>query len=82
MRVANGMPASVVGWTTVHVKEWLIRHDFTMYTHLLCDIHRIDGTALLMLTEDDLKSPPLNIEVNLNFKTRNSVTKSEGRQAI
>lgn len=59
------LPASLLDWEIKHVKEWLILQEFTQYCHLLCDIHRIDGPALLMLTEDDLKKPPLNIQVGI-----------------
>lgn len=45
------------------MKEWLVKNGFSKYSHLICDIHRINGTALLMLTEEDLKNPPLRIEV-------------------
>lgn len=66
------LPISATEWTETHVKQWLIQCGFGSYAHLLCDIHKINGTALLMLTEKDLRSPPLSIEVNCqcitNFK--------------
>jgi len=57
------LPGIVTEWTTIHVKEWLMQHGFGGYTKLICDVHCIDGTALLMLTEDDLRNPPLKIEI-------------------
>lgn len=54
---------SVTKWTSNEVKEWLIKNGFNNYSHLLCDVHKINGTSLLMLTEEDLKNPPLKIEV-------------------
>jgi len=57
------LPGVVTEWTKFHVKEWLMQLGFGGYTKLICDIHRIDGKALLMLTEDDLKNPPLKIKI-------------------
>lgn len=57
------LPASATDWNESHVKQWLTQCGFGTYAHLLCDIHKINGTALLMLSEKDLRSPPLNIEV-------------------
>lgn len=62
------LPPSPVKWKPSHVREWLSHCGFGQYAHLLCDIHKIDGTALLLLTEDDLKNPPLKIEVPTNDK--------------
>ena len=65
------LPVSAFDWTTDHVRRWLVQQDFEHYTYLLCDVHLIDGTALLMLTEDDLKNPPLSIEVSpVPFKSK------------
>jgi hypothetical protein len=33
------------------------------YTKIICDQHKIDGPALLMLQEQDLRQPPLQLEV-------------------
>ncbi|XP_032781744.2 sphingomyelin synthase-related protein 1 [Daphnia magna] len=57
------LPSSATDWTEAHVKEWLTHIGFGSYGTLLCDVHKINGTALLMLSEKDLKSPPLSIEV-------------------
>jgi len=57
------LPQSALHWSSNHVKEWLTQNGFGHYAHLFCDIHKINGPALLMLTEEDLKNP-LNIEVN------------------
>lgn len=54
-------------WTIDDVKEWLEENGFHNYVTLLCHRHRIDGKALLTLSESDLKSPPLSIQVNTNF---------------
>ena len=56
------LPPSALHWTCNHVKEWLSQNGFGHYAHLFC-LHKINGPALLMLTEEDLKNP-LNIEVN------------------
>jgi len=50
-------------WTTAEVKAWLKSKGLGKYGDLLCDQHNIDGTALLMIQEDDLKSPPLKLSV-------------------
>lgn len=54
---------TVSEWTQDDVKTWLEENDFGMYVQLLCNIHRIDGKALLTLSEIDLKSPPLSMKV-------------------
>ena len=64
------LPQSALHWSSNHVKEWLTQNGFGHYAHLFCDIHKINGPALLMLTEEDLKNP-LNIEVNNEKKCFN-----------
>lgn len=51
-------------WTLDDVKTWLEESDFGEYVNLLCYTHRIDGKALLTLSENDLKSPPLSMHVS------------------
>ncbi|XP_046551654.1 LOW QUALITY PROTEIN: sphingomyelin synthase-related protein 1-like [Haliotis rubra] len=53
----------VVNWSCEDVEYWLQANNFTRYRQLLCEEHKIDGLALLSLTEDDLRRPPLNIPV-------------------
>lgn len=53
----------VLEWSTDEVSEWLERKGYREYVYLLCDEHHINGKALLLLTEQDLRSPPLNIQV-------------------
>lgn len=53
----------VIEWSPKTVAEWLEAKGFSKYTYLICDQHRIDGKILLLLNENDLKSPPLGIEV-------------------
>jgi len=45
------------------VKRWLVSLGFSRYAKQLCDAHRVDGTALIMLSEEDLKQPPLNLDI-------------------
>lgn len=52
-----------MNWTSDHVKEWLNAHDHSKFCFLLCEQHAIDGRALLLLTESDLRSPSLGIQV-------------------
>lgn len=54
---------SVCAWTTSNVAEWLAENGFDGYVKLFTVEHRIDGKALVMLTEDDLRSPPLSLRV-------------------
>ena len=53
----------VENWTCEGVGAWLESKDLGEYAQLLCAEHKIDGQALLTLTEDDLRSPPVNITV-------------------
>ena len=50
-------------WSVERVGEWLKELDFAEYKDLLCAQHKIDGLALITLTEHDLKSEPLNMKV-------------------
>ncbi|XP_034238891.1 sphingomyelin synthase-related protein 1 isoform X2 [Thrips palmi] len=52
---------SPVLWTTDHVKEWMMTNNHSKLIHLFCEDHAIDGKALLLLTESDLRSPSLGI---------------------
>lgn len=54
---------SVYSWTVLDVAEWLVENDFDGYVNLFTTEHGIDGRALMMLTEDDLRSPPLSLRV-------------------
>lgn len=53
----------IIEWSPETVAEWLEEKGHSKYVNLLCYQHNIDGKALLLLTECDLKSPPLSIEV-------------------
>lgn len=57
----------VLEWSTDEVSEWLERKGYREYVYLLCNEHHINGKALLLLTEQDLRSPPLNIQVNMSI---------------
>ena len=39
----------VLKWTTSDVRSWLTELGMARYAKLLCDQHKIDGPALLML---------------------------------
>lgn len=54
---------SPISWTGNHVKQWLNANNHSKFNFLLCDQHAIDGKALLLLTESDLKSSSLGIQV-------------------
>lgn len=57
----------VIEWSCESVAEWLEDKGHSKYIELLCSIHEIDGRALLLLTEHDLRTPPLNIQVGLRY---------------
>jgi len=57
--------ASVLDWTVDDVAIWLRGNGHEQYIHLLCGDHRIDGKALLLLTETDFRTDPLNIQVDI-----------------
>lgn len=57
--------ASVLDWTVDDVAIWLRGNGHERYIYLLCENHRIDGKALLLLTEADFRTDPLNIQVNI-----------------
>lgn len=50
-------------WTVSDVRSWLEENGFRDYCDLLCARHCIDGKALLTLSENDLKSSPLSMQV-------------------
>lgn len=50
-------------WTTEDVRRWLDDKKLGRYAPLFCDEHKIDGRALLMLSEHDLKNPPLQLQI-------------------
>ncbi|XP_006011944.1 sphingomyelin synthase-related protein 1 isoform X1 [Latimeria chalumnae] len=58
-----GSQLSIRRWTTKHAAKWLKEEGFSEYVDLLCNKHRLDGLALLTLTEYDLRSPPLELKV-------------------
>ena len=56
-------PSPVLQWTPSHVRSWLTGLGLAKYSKQLCDQHRIDGPALLMLQEEDLRQPPLSLDI-------------------
>ena len=60
--------SSVLTWTTGDVRTWLAELGLARYSKLFCDHHKIDGPALLMIQEQDLKQPPLQLEVMGDIK--------------
>lgn len=58
--------ASVLDWTVDDVAIWLRGNGHEQYINLLCENHRIDGKALLLLAETDFRTAPLNIQVDLS----------------
>lgn len=54
--------ADVTSWTITDVGVWLKSIGFEKFDGLICREHEIDGKALLALTENDLRSPPLQLK--------------------
>uniref|UniRef100_UPI00398EB5D6 sphingomyelin synthase-related protein 1 isoform X1 n=2 Tax=Pristiophorus japonicus TaxID=55135 RepID=UPI00398EB5D6 len=59
----TGSQFNIRRWTNKHVARWLKEEGFNEYVDLLCNKHRLDGIALLTLTEYDLRCPPLELKV-------------------
>ena len=45
---------NVEDWSTRDVSKWLQRQGYKKYAKILCEDHKIDGKALLLLTECDI----------------------------
>ncbi|KRX38976.1 Sphingomyelin synthase-related protein 1 [Trichinella murrelli] len=54
---------SVYSWDTNDVAKWLIEEGFASYVDLISKKHSIDGLALINLSEQDLRQPPLSLDV-------------------
>ncbi|XP_067828678.1 sphingomyelin synthase-related protein 1 isoform X1 [Heptranchias perlo] len=59
----TGSQFNIRRWTNRHVAKWLKEEGFSEYIDLLCNKHRLDGIAVLTLTEYDLRCPPLELKV-------------------
>ena len=61
--VMSVLAAGVMSWGKEDVRAWLFRIGLQRYSETLCDVHNMDGPALLMLQESDLRQPPLQMSV-------------------
>ena len=59
----SALAAGVMSWGKEDVRAWLTRIGLERYSETLCDVHNMDGPALLMLQESDLRQPPLQMTV-------------------
>ena len=57
------LAAGVMSWGKEDVRAWLVRIGLERYSETLCDVHNMDGPALLMLQESDLRQSPLQMTV-------------------
>lgn len=57
------MMKAVNQWSPEDVGEWLKSSGFEDYIALFRNEHKIDGSCLLTLNEEDLRSPPLQLKV-------------------
>lgn len=58
-----GQGKDVHRWTCKDVGLWLKRNGFEEHVDLFSNQHKIDGKALLVLNEDDLRNPPLELKI-------------------
>ena len=58
-----GQGKDVHRWTSKDVGLWLKGNGFDDYVDLFSNEHKIDGKALLVLNEDDLRNPPLELKI-------------------
>ena len=66
MRTAEknmGQGKDVHQWTCQDVGLWLKGNGFDDYVNLFSNEHKIDGKALLVLNEDDLRNSPLELNI-------------------
>ena len=54
---------SVLDWSISDVRSWLTELGMARYCSLFCDQHSITGQALVMMSERDLRQPPLELSV-------------------
>ena len=45
----SNVPGPVLNWTISDVRAWLTELGMARYTKIICDQHKIDGPALLMI---------------------------------
>lgn len=57
---------SILNWTKADIQDWLESIDLLQYSELFKQ-HSIDGSTLLFMTENDLRNPPLNVNVSFNI---------------
>ena len=58
-----GQGKDVHQWTCQDVGLWLEGNGFDDFVDLFSNEHKIDGKALLVLNEDDLRNPPLELKI-------------------
>ena len=58
-----GQVKDVRKWTCEDVGLWLQRKGFADYVDLFCYEHKIDGKALLVINQDDLRNTPLQLKI-------------------
>lgn len=54
---------SILDWTKADIHDWLESIDLLQYAELFKQ-HSIDGSTLLFMTENDLRNPPLSVNVS------------------
>lgn len=71
MEPSNYSPC-VISWSVDNVQVWLEKNKFPEEIRLLFESARIDGKALLLLNENDLKSILTTQVINFNVFFDNS----------
>ncbi|XP_072159026.1 sphingomyelin synthase-related protein 1 [Bemisia tabaci] len=76
---------NVIYWSVKHVKQWLHEKGYDERLRSTFEKNRIDGKALLLLNDSDLRSPLLNITALGDMKRLNldiRQLKADNRQSI
>jgi len=65
---SNSLPAlfdtaDMNNWNSNITKQWLTENGFVDFGVILCDQHKVDGSVLLSMSEEDLLLPLLNLRV-------------------
>ncbi|VDO99655.1 unnamed protein product [Soboliphyme baturini] len=58
-----GITKSAKEWSYQEVRTWLEENGFAQYAELIAGRHKVDGKVLLCLSEEDLRCPPLSINI-------------------
>jgi len=58
----------VLEWKVEDVRRWMIYSGLDHLTHQVCNVNAVDGRALMMLQEEDVRRPPLELKTLRDIK--------------